>query len=165
MENTRKVNCSDKKVIAVNKYFLSLCENVHKMRGDQTKVNVPSGILEIVNKLYLELLKNGQKDLEPFEVQPENKKLFHTKMEYLFKPLDLKLMNSLWNEGYFNEILKYLEILGWKNLTHTMMIYLSAKLRNINPTFVQNNYDLNIEDFISIEMTLIKSLVKKSTFK
>ncbi len=64
-------------------------------------------------------------------------------------------MNEIWETGEFVNILKYLELLDWENLTHSMVIYFTAKQMSLSKKTILETFDISSERYDAYEMDLI----------
>ncbi len=79
----------------------------------------------------------------------------------MFEPAQLQILDELWLTGDFVNILKYLEVLEWDNLSHAMIIYYTAKQMALNKKAILETFDITPEKYDTYEMDLIaKNTVK-----
>ena len=153
------INCLDKKHGTFDRNFITLCTKIQKKRKEDTVAEIPLEILEKYQTIYQKLEKN-KKDFHPFKIQKKGENLIHTKLEFLLEKNELEIINEIWENGDFEILLKYLENIGWENLTDTMIIYYTAKLRNLSPEYIVKNFNIDLEKYSELEMNLIKNFVE-----
>lgn len=153
------INCVDKKSGMFDRTFITLCTKIQKKRKEETTAEIPFEVLKKYQEMYAKL-DNNKKDFHPFKIQKKNENLIHTKLDYLLEKNELEIIDQIWKNGDFEILLKYLENLGWENLSDIMIIYYTAKLRNLDKDYIAKNFNIDPENYLELEMNLIKNLVE-----
>lgn len=159
MDKLMDVRCKNDEIVKVSKDFLSLCANIKKKRGEIQLKDMPAPILV---EFYAIHQKLKAKDFDPFKHQPKNINLIHSNPAALFNKEECEILDELWQNGKFTDILKHLEVLHWDNLSHAMAIYYSCKIRNVDKQFVLDNFNIEPKQFDMIEMKVIDKLISSN---
>lgn len=134
--------------IKVNTEFVNLCKQLTKKK---VQIDAPIEVVQTFYQIYLDLKK-----IEPFKIQKQEQELLHSKSEVLLGSDVENCFNKLWNEGKFVTVLQNLEKFNWEQLTHAIMIYYTAKLRNMNVKEFCVQYKVDEESLKQMEIKLIK---------